>query len=80
MQINILAFGIARDIVGGSELAFTVEEGTTVAGLKQSLTDRFPEFARLASLAIAVNGEYAAEERELTPRDEVVIIPPVSGG
>lgn len=80
MQIHILAFGIAKEIVGGSELSFDLTRGNTVSHLKEQLMATFPDFDRLASLAIAVNGEYVADDRELAPSDEVVIIPPVSGG
>ena len=80
MQINILAFGIAKDIVGGSFLAMELEKGTTVGKLKKRLTEQFPDFARLASLAIAVNTEYVDDETILRQSDEIVIIPPVSGG
>lgn len=80
MQIEILAFGIAKDIIRGSTLALAVERGTTVAALKEELCRRFPGFERLASLRVAVNGEYAADTQTLNERDEIVLIPPVSGG
>ena len=80
MQINILAFGIAKDIVGGQAVDFNIQEGATVAELKNALTDQYPDFARLASLAIAVNSEYVSDEQILKASDEIVIIPPVSGG
>ena len=80
MKIQILAFGIAKDIVGGSQLDLTVNAGTTVEQLKSSLSQQFPRFSGLASLAIAVNSEYADDQQILNADDEIVIIPPVSGG
>ncbi len=80
MNISILAFGIARDIVGASEFDFAVEESQTVGELKQELVRHYPDFAKLASFAIAVNGNYVSDEHPLQGDDEVVIIPPVSGG
>lgn len=80
MNISILAFGIARDIVGQSEFDFEVEGSKTVGALKEDLVARYPDFAKLASLAIAVNGTYVPDDHVLGSRDEVVIIPPVSGG
>ncbi len=80
MQIKILAFGIAREIVGGFETTLDLSEGATVADVKQLLTVQFPDFQKLASLKVAVNSEYAANDLALTPNDEIVIIPPVSGG
>lgn len=80
MQITLLAFGIAKDIIGASSLSLDMDPGATVGDLRAQLTQRFPSFARLASLRIAVNTEYVPDTQTLHPRDEVVLIPPVSGG
>lgn len=80
MQIKILAFGVAKDIIGGRELTFSFPEGATVEGLKKTLNEQFPELEKLASMAIAVNGGYAEDGETIQAGDEVVLIPPVSGG
>jgi len=80
MTITILAFGIARDILGGSETTMELPSGITVDDLRQKLYADYPELTKLASLAIACNNEYAQGPEEITERDEVVLIPPVSGG
>lgn len=80
MQIKILAFGITKDIIGGADLNLEVEDRTTIAALKEALGQRFPRFNELKSLAIAINNEYAEAEQVISPNDEVVLIPPVSGG
>lgn len=80
MQINILAFGIAKDILGATQLSLEVNPGLTVAELKQELCGRFPDFSKLTSLRVAVNSEYADDDTSLRPSDEIVLIPPVSGG
>lgn len=80
MQIKILPFGITKEIVGSSTLHFEVSATTTTQLLKEALFESYPALERLNSLAIAVNGEYAAEDLLIQPGDEVVLIPPVSGG
>ncbi len=80
MEIKILAFGIARDILGGSELKISGPENLTVGRLLELLKERYPAFAGLTSLAIAVNAEYANENQAISAGDEIVIIPPVAGG
>jgi len=80
MEINMLAFGIAKDIVGGSQLQLLVKNDMTVAELKQLLAKQYPPFSDLASLMIAVNNEYAQDNTVLKSTDEVALIPPVSGG
>jgi len=51
-----------------------------VRGLKDQLSTAYPDFKKLRSLALAVNEEYVADELELNHGDQIVIIPPVSGG
>lgn len=80
MQITILAFGIAKDIIGGPTLEIQLPPGATVSTLKANLSQRFPDFQRLAALSVAVNTEYAGDDQPLQERDEIVLIPPVSGG
>jgi molybdopterin synthase sulfur carrier subunit len=80
MQLTILTFGIARDIVGGNEFDVEISEGTDVAGLKSFLMQKYPEFKKLASFAIAVDEAYREDSFVLKAGSEVVIIPPVSGG
>ena len=80
MNLRILCFGITRDIIGQFEYATSLENGATVADLKQKLSLQFPDFQALRSLRIALNSEYANDESTLKENDEIVLIPPVSGG
>ena len=78
--MKVLTFGIAKDIVGGSEMELPYEEGMTVMALKKAVLKAYPQFEKLNSLAIAVNNEYAEDDLKINLKDEVVLIPPVSGG
>ncbi|MDU0369874.1 molybdopterin converting factor subunit 1 [Hymenobacter endophyticus] len=80
MNLKIALFGIAREIVGQPTLEVVAPEGQSAQGLLQDLHARYPELARLSSLAVAVNNEYAADDTLLQERDEIALIPPVSGG
>ena len=80
MNLNVLAFGIAKDIFGKSSIDVELDGKATTGKLKQSLEERFPRLKQLASYMVAVNNEYASDEGVLTERDEIAIIPPVSGG
>lgn len=79
MIVKVKAFGICRDIVGGSE-AFIDFDGNTVEELRAALMNKHPEMIKLRSLLIAVNRNYAENQQQLTSTDEVALIPPVSGG
>ena len=80
MNIKILAFGIAKDIVGGRALDFSIAQTSTVGQLKNALLEKYPKFENLSSLAIAINNEYAENDYLIQENDEIVLIPPVSGG
>jgi molybdopterin converting factor subunit 1 len=80
MEINILAFGIAKDIFGASTITIELTDAATTADMKALLEERYPKLKQLASYMVAVNNEYAENKLVITERDEVAIIPPVSGG
>jgi len=80
MTIKILAFGITRDILGGSSLEMQIPGHTRVADLRATLYAQYPALQKLSTLAIALNTEYASDEELIGEKDEVVLIPPVSGG
>ena len=80
MEVEIMAFGIARDIFGASTIRLNTTENTTVGQLLEQLKNDYPALEELRSVAIAVNAEYATMEQKVKPGDEVVIIPPVAGG
>ncbi|RAU81867.1 MoaD/ThiS family protein [Pontibacter arcticus] len=80
MKLNVLAFGIAKDIFSGSAIDVELTGEATVTALRISLENQFPRLKQLASYMVAVNNEYASAEDVLQLRDEIAIIPPVSGG
>ena len=80
MEINILAFGVAKDIFGGSTVSVQLTNDATVYNLKYILEDKYPRLKKLASYMVAVNDEYALDGDTIHERDEIAIIPPVSGG
>ncbi len=80
MTIQLISYGIARDILGSKELSYTLPEQTSVADLLKALESDYPTLSGLASLKVAVNGSYALASQVISEQDEVVLIPPVSGG
>ena len=80
MKIEITAFGIAKDILKQKRFKVELPQSPSVADLRRVLIDQFPDFEKLASLKFAVNTEYVSDNYELVENDEVVLIPPVSGG
>ena len=80
MNIKVLAFGISKDIFGGSYVSLELANDSNVYNLKYLLEQKYPRLQQLASYMVAVNNEYALPGNIIHERDEIAIIPPVSGG
>ena len=80
MTLRIQTFGIARDILGARSIDFETPAALTVRELKTQLLECYPAFGNLQSLFVAVNAEYGDDDTPLNASDEIVLIPPVSGG
>ncbi len=80
MEIEILAFGITKDIIGNKSLKLKVETPCRVRDLKILLKKDYPKLELLTSLMIAVNENYGDLDLLLQEGDEIALIPPVAGG
>jgi molybdopterin converting factor small subunit len=80
MQLHLVAFGIAKEILGQRKLSYEAGEVRNVGELLRQLGNEYPDFRRLATLRVAVNEAYVQNDYVLQPGDELVLIPPVSGG
>ncbi len=78
--MNVLAFGIVKDIFQNSAINIDIKEVPSVDALKLFLENKFPRLKELASYMVAVNNEYASANIDISDKDEIAIIPPVSGG
>jgi molybdopterin synthase catalytic subunit len=81
MQIQVLFFGVLKDLAGRASDSLPLPDGSAVADLIQHYEQRMPRMRDLVnSIAISVNQEYANPEVRLRDGDEVALLPPVSGG
>ena len=81
MQATVLLFALAKDRAGRASIAVELPEASTVADLKAALARSCPALAHLLpTIRIAINSEYAPEDRSIPPGAELAAIPPVSGG
>lgn len=78
--VSVLLFGITRDLTGQSSVSVAVDEGDRVSDLLGQLYQQYPKLSGIRSLLVAVNGEYAEVDQLLGSKDEIALIPPVSGG
>jgi MoaE-MoaD fusion protein len=80
MQVRVLFFGILKDIAGKASDEVSLPEGATVGDVLSHYAQDTKLKAMLGSIAVALNQEYAAPTASLHDRDEVGLLPPVSGG
>ena len=81
MKIRIKFFAILRERAGLSEVSKELADGATVADLWRQLQKDYPKLdVPGLRLLYAVNQNYVGLDHALRDNDEVVFIPPVSGG
>lgn len=81
MKINLLLFGSVREAAGTSRLEVDLEDGATVAELRDWLAARNEAVEKLGDrLAASINMEVADVSDVLEEGDEVAFLPPVAGG
>ena len=79
MQIHVLLFGILKDLAGCTGEFLELAEDATLNDVLQHYEQAIPR-ELMASLAMAVNQQYASPRARLRQGDEVALLPPVSGG
>jgi molybdopterin converting factor subunit 1 len=81
MRVRVRLFASLREAVGRDHLDLELPEGATAEDAWKRLVDECPSLAaRRRSLSAAVNRRYLPFDAPLAAGDEVVFIPPVSGG
>ena len=81
MRVRVRLFASLRETAGVPEVSLELAAGSTAGDAWGRLTGDFPSLVpRRASLAVSVNRGYARFDTVLLDGDELVFIPPVSGG
>ena len=81
MRIQVLFFGLLKEVLGRASEVLELPEGSTVADVLSHYEGKSPKLREmLPSLALSVNQHYAAPGAVLAQDDEVALLPPVSGG
>ncbi|MCR8843442.1 molybdenum cofactor biosynthesis protein MoaE [Paenibacillus sp. SC116] len=82
MNYRIQCFASITERTGQAELLLPADnDAIRVLELKQILAAQYPEAAELIMRSfVAANQQYAPDNSIVTPKDELAIIPPVSGG
>ena len=81
MRIQVLFFGLLKEVLGRASEVLELPEGSTVADVLSHYEGKSPQLREmLPSVALSVNQHYAGPGAVLAQDDEVALLPPVSGG
>ena len=81
MRVRVRLFASLREAAGTELVELDLPAGATAEEAWRRLVEAHPSLAgRRRSLAVAVNRRYARFDEPLSDADEVVFLPPVSGG
>ena len=81
MRVRVRFFAGLRETVGRPELQLDLPEGATPEDVWRAIASAHPGLSgRRPSLSAAVNRRYSGFDAVLGDGDEVVFVPPVSGG
>lgn len=81
VRVRVRLFAALREAVGRAELELELPSGSTAESAWSLLAEAHPAlFERRSRLTASVNRRYTEFAAPLRDGDEVVFIPPVSGG
>lgn len=81
MNLTVRVFATLKDRLGASSIEIDLPEKVSVKTFLSNLVSEYPVLEpSLETIIVAVNQEFANPDQILTPEDEIVLFPPVSGG
>ena len=81
IKVRVRLFAALREITGQEKIDVEVASGTTAGELLDTLIADHPKLGPFSGVVqVAINKEFAHRGTKLQVDDEVVFLPPVSGG
>lgn len=80
-KIKVKLFAILRELVGEREIIITVPTGTTVNKLNNEILKKYPQLKSFSNKFVtSVNCKVTSGDTIISSKDEIALLPPVSGG
>ncbi|MEM9005936.1 MAG: MoaD/ThiS family protein [Cyanobacteria bacterium P01_F01_bin.86] len=81
VTVTVKLFAVYQEAYGVPELTLELPEGATVEAVRDRLITEHPELAQWRDVTrFGINLKFSDPDTRLNTGDEVVLIPPVSGG
>ena len=81
ITVTVKLFAAYQEACGVSEMQLEVEQGVAVMVVRDRLIAQYPQLAQWRDLTrFGINLQFVEPDTPMNDGDEVVLIPPVSGG
>jgi|SRR5215212_2206714 molybdopterin converting factor subunit 1 len=78
--VNIKLFASCRELIGKDKITLKLKNQMTVGDFRKKILELYPVLLGKIQFVIALNYEIVDEITPISQKDEVAILPPVSGG
>jgi molybdopterin synthase sulfur carrier subunit len=79
--VTVKLFAIYREVIGSEEISLEFPADAPVSNVLDVLIDRYPQLARWRSITqFGIDREFVTADTMMSDGNEIVLIPPVSGG
>ena len=80
-NLKVRLFAILKDVVGEREITINVPSGVTVSYLNNEILKKYPQLRSFSNKFVtSVNCKVSNGDTIISSRDEIALLPPVSGG
>jgi molybdopterin synthase sulfur carrier subunit len=81
VNVHVRLFARYRELAGSGSLELDVPPNSTALDVFNRVAERFPEMQPMrGSTLMAIDAEFVRPETEMREGEELVLMPPVSGG
>ena len=81
ITITLKLFAVYQEVLGAAEQVMVLPVGMTAGGVRDRLITDYPDLAQWKEVTrFGINLQFVAADTPLKDGDELVLIPPVSGG
>ena len=78
--VDIKLFASCRDMIGKDKITLKIKDQMTIGDLKKKILRLYPVLSLGIQFVVSLNYEIVSETTPISQKDEVAILPPVSGG